>query len=73
MFVPRSAIRKNGVQFGNSEPIRENQAIRANLRIDLRESGHQSFEHHSREFCSAKENADQGFYVSLKSSAPQKA
>ena len=41
---PRSAIRKKGVQFGNpqAETIRENQAIRANLRIDSRESGHLS-------------------------------
>ena len=31
---------KKGVQFGNRETIRENQAIRANLRIDSRESGH---------------------------------
>ena len=37
---PRNAIRKKGVQFGNPETIRENQAIRANLRIDSRESGH---------------------------------
>ena len=34
----RGAIRKEGVQFGNAETIRENQAIRANLRIDFRES-----------------------------------
>ena len=27
-------------EFGNAETIRENQAIRANLRIDFRESGH---------------------------------
>ena len=38
---PQSAIRKKkGVQFGRPETIRENQAIRANLRIDSRESGH---------------------------------
>ena len=37
---PRSAIRKKGVQFGNPKTIRENQAIRANLRIDSREPGH---------------------------------
>ena len=37
-----SAIRKNGVQLGNPETIRENQAIRANLQIDSRESGHLS-------------------------------
>ena len=40
---PRRAIRKKGVQFGNPATIRENQAIRANLRnsrrIDSRESG----------------------------------
>ena len=41
-FVPRSAIRKKGIQFGNPETIRKNQAIRANLRIDSRESGHLS-------------------------------
>ena len=36
----RFAIFKSlGVQFGNPETIRENQAIRANLRIDSRESG----------------------------------
>ena len=38
----RSAIRKKGVRFGDPETIRENQAIRANLRIDSRESGHLS-------------------------------
>ena len=38
-FAPRSAIRKKEVQFGNPETIRENQAIRANLRIYSRESG----------------------------------
>ena len=41
-FNPRSAIRKKGVQFRSPETIRENQAIRANLRIDSRESGHLS-------------------------------
>ena len=30
------------VQFGDPETIRENQAIRANLQIDSRESGHLS-------------------------------
>ena len=30
-------IRKKGVQFGNPETIRENHAIRTNLRIDSRE------------------------------------
>ena len=39
---PRSGIRKNGVQFGNPETIREKQATRANLRIDSRDSGHLS-------------------------------
>ena len=33
---------KKGVWFGKPETIRENQAIRANLRIDSRESGHLS-------------------------------
>ena len=41
-LAPRSAIRKKVVQFRNPEMIRENQAIRANLRIDSRESGHLS-------------------------------
>ena len=41
-LVPRNAIRKKGVQFGNPETIRENQAIRANLQIDSHESGHLS-------------------------------
>ena len=35
---------KKGVQFGNPDTIRKNQAIRANLRIDWRESGHLSVE-----------------------------
>ena len=39
---PESRFAKRGVQFGSPEPIRENQAIRANLRIDSRESGHLS-------------------------------
>ena len=38
-LAPRNAIRKRGVQFGNAETIRENQAIRANLRIDSCELG----------------------------------
>ena len=38
------AIRKTGVQLGNPETIRENQAIQANLRIDSHESGHLSFD-----------------------------
>ena len=38
--VPQSAIRKKGVQFGNPQAIRAHQAIRANLQINLRESGH---------------------------------
>ena len=42
MFSPARAIRKKGVRLGNPETIRENQAIRANLRIDSRESGHLS-------------------------------
>ena len=37
-LAPRSAIRKRGVQLRNPET----QAIRANLRIDSRESGHLS-------------------------------
>ena len=37
---PPSPIRNKGVRFSNPETIRENQAIRANLRIDSRESGH---------------------------------
>ena len=41
-------MRKKGVQFGNAETIRENQAIRANLRIDSRESGHLSSERRGR-------------------------
>ena len=42
VLAPRSAIRKKkGVLFGNPETvIRKNQAIRANLQIDSRESGH---------------------------------
>ena len=39
---PKRDSRKKGVQFGNPETIRENQAMRANLRIDSRESGHLS-------------------------------
>ena len=39
-LVPRNGICKNRIQFGNPETIRENQAMRANLRIDSRESGH---------------------------------
>ena len=42
---PGRDSQKKGVQFGNSETIRENQAIRANLRIDSRESGHLRTEH----------------------------
>ena len=38
LFVAWDAIRKKGVQFGNPETIRVNPAIRANLRIDSRES-----------------------------------
>ena len=40
--APRSAIRKKGVRFGNPRTIRENLAIRANLRIDSRKWGHLS-------------------------------
>ena len=36
---PGSAIRTKGVQFVNPKTIRENQAIRANLRTDPRGSG----------------------------------
>ena len=36
----KSDSQEKGVQFGNPATIRENQAIRANLRIDSRESGH---------------------------------
>ena len=42
VLAPRSAVRKKGVQFGNPGAIRENQAIRVNLRIDSHESGHLS-------------------------------
>ena len=35
-------LQKKGVQFGNPKTIRENRAIRANLRIDSRKSGHLS-------------------------------
>ena len=37
---PEARFAKKGRQFGNPETIRKNQAIRANLRIDSRESGH---------------------------------
>ena len=39
---PKRDSQKRGVQFGNPETIRKNRAIRANLRIDSRESGHLS-------------------------------
>ena len=45
-LAPRNTIRNKGVRFGNPETIRVNQKIlvnqeiRANLRIDSRESGH---------------------------------
>ena len=43
---PKRDSQKKEVRFGNPEPgperIQENQAIRANLRIDSRESGHLS-------------------------------
>ena len=38
--MPRNAIRKKGVQFGNPKTIRTNQAICADLRIDSSEPGH---------------------------------
>ena len=41
-LVPKRDSQGGGVQLGNPETIRENQAIRAHLRIDSRESGHQS-------------------------------
>ena len=37
ILAPQSAIRREGVQFGKPETIRENQVIHANLRIDSRE------------------------------------
>ena len=41
--MPRNAIRRRrGSQFGNPQTIRKNLAIRANLQIDSRESGHLS-------------------------------
>ena len=52
LFSPQSAIRNKGVQFGKPETIRENQAIRANLRIDSRESGHLSRTSKRRARCS---------------------
>ena len=39
---PEEQFAKKRVQFGNPETIRENQVMRANLRIDLREAGHLS-------------------------------
>ena len=44
IFSPpkRDSQKKKEVQFGNPETIRENRVIRANLRIDSRESGHRS-------------------------------
>ena len=39
-FSPPKRDSQKGVQFGNPKTIRENQAIRANLWIDSRESGH---------------------------------
>ena len=41
---PEARFAKKGAQFGNPEAIRENQAIRANLRIDSCESGHLNME-----------------------------
>ena len=40
--APRRESQKKGVQFGNPQAICENRLIRANLRIDSRESGHLS-------------------------------
>ena len=48
-WPPEARSAKTGVQFGNAKTIRENQAIRANLRIDSRESGHLSFPTRYRE------------------------
>ena len=42
IFRPLKHDSQKGVQFRNPETIRENQAIRANLQIDSRESGHLS-------------------------------
>ena len=39
-FSPPKRDSQKGVQFESPETIRENQAIRTNLRIDSRESGH---------------------------------
>ena len=40
-LVPRNAIRKKGIQFGNPETTRANQVICANLRIDSRKLSEQ--------------------------------
>ena len=40
IFSPPKRDSQKGVQFGKPETARKNQAIRANLRIDSRESGH---------------------------------
>ena len=48
-FSPLKRDSQKGVQFGNPETIRENQTIRANLRIDSRESGHLSLQVYQRE------------------------
>ena len=39
-LAPPECDSQKGVEFGKPETIRKNQAIRANLRIDSRESGH---------------------------------
>ena len=41
-WPPEARFAQKGVLFGNPDTIRKNQAIRANLRIDSRESGHLS-------------------------------
>ena len=38
----RNSQKKGLIQFGDPETIRENQALHANLRIDLHEAGHLS-------------------------------
>ena len=63
MFGPppkREKKKKKGVQFRNPERIRDNLAIRANLRIDSRESGHLSCKH-----CLLNSSAELQFNVSF--------
>ena len=51
IFTPQKRdSQKKRVQFRNTETIRENQAIRANLRIDSRESGNLSVTVHRDHF-----------------------